>query len=258
MHVIRKMKSKILYLLLLPLLLSGCSYLPEDELRLSEAIHYHETTEYIRLSPTESLSGPALIFLPGGLVDPHAYVSLMERIALAGTPVFILKMTANLAILESAKPLGIIEKIPEVNAWYISGHSLGGIAAQLLVQKEPESFRGLILMGTYPAESYSLADWQRNALSIYAENDELSGVEEIEANKGFLPPAMELTSLEEMDSLQVTAPATLYYMIAGGNHAQFGDYGFQAGDGTATISTEAQHEQISTAVTTFIQWNESL
>ena len=32
-------------------------------------------------------------------------------------------------------------------------------------------------------------------------------------------------------------------VIPGGNHAQFGDYGLQHGDGTATISAEAQLTQ---------------
>jgi hypothetical protein len=33
------------------------------------------------------------------------------------------------------------------------------------------------------------------------------------------------------------------YVIQGGNHAQFGDYGEQKGDGTAAISAQEQQRQ---------------
>jgi hypothetical protein len=40
--------------------------------------------------------------------------------------------------------------------------------------------------------------------------------------------------------------------IEGGNHAQFGWYGTQAGDGQATISREAQQAQIVDATTALL------
>ena len=42
-------------------------------------------------------------------------------------------------------------------------------------------------------------------------------------------------------------------MIKGGNHAQFGDYGAQDGDGVATISVEEQQELTANAVAAFTQ-----
>ncbi|NTW09008.1 MAG: alpha/beta hydrolase, partial [Anaerolineaceae bacterium] len=36
---------------------------------------------------------------------------------------------------------------------------------------------------------------------------------------------------------------TILQVIEGGNHAQFGNYGPQPGDGTATISTAEQQSQ---------------
>jgi hypothetical protein len=38
-------------------------------------------------------------------------------------------------------------------------------------------------------------------------------------------------------------PGTIMQVIEGGNHAQFGNYGPQPGDGTATISTAEQQSQ---------------
>jgi hypothetical protein len=40
--------------------------------------------------------------------------------------------------------------------------------------------------------------------------------------------------------------------IKGGNHAQFGNYGVQEGDGVASISREAQQEQAANAMLAFL------
>lgn len=43
-------------------------------------------------------------------------------------------------------------------------------------------------------------------------------------------------------------------VIDGGNHAQFGYYGFQSGDGNATISAESQQNQTADAILKFIDY----
>ena len=40
--------------------------------------------------------------------------------------------------------------------------------------------------------------------------------------------------------------------ISGGNHAQFGDYGEQAGDGTAAIAMQEQLDQTLQAIESFL------
>lgn len=44
-------------------------------------------------------------------------------------------------------------------------------------------------------------------------------------------------------TLPLLPPGTIREVIQGGNHAQFGDYGPQPGDGTATIPAEEQQQQ---------------
>ncbi len=253
----KALKRIVFYSSLIIMLLSySCSYLPsENDVPLD--IAYEETPEYIKLTSLDSVTNTGLVFLPGGFVDAHAYVSLMEKVATEGINVIIMKFSANLALLELSKPLSVIEKIPDIDEWYISGHSLGGIAAQSIVSSNPDEFNGLIFLGVYPTESYSISDWNKNVLSIYAENDLLSTVEEIEDNKQFSPPEMLIDHLDDMDTLQVDSPVTIYYLIMGGNHAQFGDYGSQEGDGVATISREDQHDQVSSAIIKFMSHNES-
>jgi hypothetical protein len=47
-------------------------------------------------------------------------------------------------------------------------------------------------------------------------------------------------------------PETRWVDIAGGNHRQFGYYGWQLGDCAASISREEQHRQVIGAVTAFL------
>jgi pimeloyl-ACP methyl ester carboxylesterase len=181
----------------------------------------------------------------------------MEQLVEKGITVIILKVSANLAILETSKALSIPEAFPEILSWYVGGHSLGGIAALAAINNEPELFEGLVLMGSFPSEAFAIQDWDRQVLSLYGEHDALATIEDIEANKVFLPTAMDIDDLNDFEDLQVNSSVTIYYMIEGGNHAQFGAYGPQEGDGTATISTAEQHNEVSTAITNFITWNES-
>jgi len=46
---------------------------------------------------------------------------------------------------------------------------------------------------------------------------------------------------------------TQYIMIEGGNHAQFGDYGFQPGDNEATIMRADQQQQTVDATILFLE-----
>lgn len=250
------MKTTQLLLLLHLLVFSACSYLPEDISYMNE-VDFEETTEYIKLLPVEEETKAMFMFLPGGLVDPHAYITAMNEVVEKGIGVVILKFSANLAMLENSKALKMMDEMPEVDDWYIGGHSLGGIVAQMTVHKNPNLFQGLVFLGVYPAEDYSIDDWDKHVLSLYASNDGLSTVEKVEANKHLLPAAFQINAPSEIDTIQTDTALTLYYLIEGGNHSQFGDYGFQKDDGVATISMEEQHEQLGECISNFIIWNEN-
>ena len=60
-----------------------------------------------------------------------------------------------------------------------------------------------------------------------------------------LPPRTEdgVLNMEKIETGKMYAPEDYQeYIIAGGNHAQFGNYGEQRGDGPANISSEEQQE----------------
>jgi dienelactone hydrolase len=176
-----------------------------------------------------------LIYYPGARVDPESYIPLAIDISKENITTFIPKMSFNFAVFSPNKALEIVEKYPEIDKWFIAGHSLGGAMAAKVVYENPGLFEGLILNASYPAENNSLKDKNIRVLSIYAENDGLATVEEIDNSRNFL------------------SEDTKFVMIEGGNHAQFGYYGSQNGDLEAEISREEQKDIIVKEIVEFIK-----
>lgn len=172
------------------------------------------------------------IFYPGGKVEYTAYEPLMEVCAAKGILCVLVEMPFNLAVLDVDAADGIKEKYPEIQDWYIGGHSLGGSMAASYLSDHVDEFKGLILLG-----SYSTADLSKtslNVLSIYGSEDRVLNREKYEDNKSNLP-----ANYTEM-------------IINGGCHAYFGMYGQQDGDGTPTITNTEQINQTADAIAKFI------
>jgi pimeloyl-ACP methyl ester carboxylesterase len=166
------------------------------------------------------------IFYPGGDVDYRSYSPLLWKIAKAGYIVVVPDMPFNLAVLAPNKADKIMEVYPQITRWVIGGHSLGGVMAAHYAYQNPEKVSGLILWAAYPSESDDLSVSGIKVTSIFATNDGLTTIEDIDANRVLLPAS------------------TTYVEIEGGNHAQFGDYGKQNGDYGATITAVEQWNQI--------------
>ncbi len=171
-----------------------------------------------------------LIFIPGGFVDPAAYIEALAPLARAGYPVLIRKVPANLAVLDPQGADRLRQAIPEISTWAIGGHSLGGVMAASLIGEKPQNFQALILMASYPAAPSDLSAWEGSVLSIAAEFDGLTKAEDIDAGRPRLP-----------DDSQ-------YSLISGGCHAYFGSYGPQDGDGIPSISREEQQAQVAALI----------
>jgi hypothetical protein len=184
---------------------------------------------------SEPVSG--LIFYPGGRVDARAYAPLAREIAQSGYQVVIVPMPLNLAIFGSARGQDVIESYPDVQLWVIGGHSLGGAMAARFAHQNPDSVEGLVLLASYPASSDDLSDHDLSVLSIYGTNDTVMAEGSIESSLALLPERTEWIPIE------------------GGNHAQFGWYGSQAGDGQATIT---RHEQANVIVQSILNFMRGL
>ncbi len=177
----------------------------------------------------EPSAGPAevgLIFYPGGKVDPRAYAPAAKQIAAAGIRVVILPMPLNLAIFAPDRAQEVISAYPGVSKWVLAGHSLGGAMAARFAFENPGVLAGLAFWAAYPAGSNNLAGQDIPVLSIYGTLDGLASQAEIDASRSLLPAD------------------TVWLPIVGGNHAQFGWYGDQAGDNPATITRSDQQDQI--------------
>lgn len=191
------------------------------------------SSNWITFGPTGSQPTAGFIFYPGGRVDYRSYAPLLKPLAAKGYLVVLVRMPLSLAVFSPDKADQVIKAFPEINAWAIGGHSLGGAMAANYVYTHADAIKGLALWASYPAENNSLADFPIKVLSIYGSED--GGVAGIESSTSLLPAD------------------TSWYPIEGGNHAQFGDYGLQPGDGTASIPAQEQWSQIIEETAAFLQ-----
>lgn len=234
--------------------ITSCSYLPEKVNRIS-GIEVNETVHYISLERTISTKAKTgLLFYPGGLVDPHAYIPLLQNLAIEGYPIVIVKVSANLAITNASKAATCKVAFPEVERWVLSGHSLGGVVACIDINKAPSEYVGLVLMGSYADESFDLSDWDGAVLSLMGEKDSLATVETIRGQEGFLPIGITVDDIMDMP-YNPTGGQTIYHQIDGGNHAQFGAYGPQDKDGIASITVAEQHTEVVRYISSFFYAN---
>ncbi|MFN3939709.1 MAG: alpha/beta hydrolase [Chitinophagales bacterium] len=220
------------------LLLQSCSYLPE--LPELDGVDIIEKREYILIEPESGTPGnTGLLFYPGGLVDPHAYIALMAQFAKSGNghTAVIVKEPGNLAVFNADKGLQVIKDIAYVDDWVIAGHSLGGTMACTAVKKEKNVFKGLILLAAYPAGNTNISGLFIPVLSLVGDRDGLVSQSDIDNAAPLLPKRIDIT---DVNAIIQYPGATYYYTIEGGIHAYFGDYGMQNGDGNPTITREEQ------------------
>ena len=181
----------------------------------------------ITFEPSDPIAG--FIFYPGGKVEYTAYVPLMSALAEEGVLCILIPMPFNLAVLDMNAAKGITDQYPEIDDWYIGGHSLGGSMAASFVTKNADSFDGLILLG-----SYSTAEVTLPVLSIYGSEDKVMNREKYDKYRSNISSSLTET------------------VIDGGCHAYFGMYGAQDGDGTPSISSEEQIDLTVNEIIDFI------
>lgn len=195
----------------------------EETMMETDQIFVQENDDGIVFAPEHPSAG--LIFYPGGKVEHTAYAPLMRTLAEQDILCVLVKMPFRLAVFDINAADGILEQFPEIENWYLGGHSLGGSMAASYVSKRNEDFEGLVLLAAYSTED--LSDSGLKVISLYGSEDGVLNREKYEECRSNLPED------------------TVEYVIEGGNHAGFGSYGEQKGDGDARIS---QDEQIAITV----------
>jgi hypothetical protein len=176
---------------------------------LKQSVELEVIDDYTILrSPIDSEIG--VIFYPGAKVESISYLPLLNDLRNQGVNVVLVDMPYNLAFFNKNAADSVYDLLPGIKEWYISGHSLGGGMASAYASDNSEKVEGLILLGAYIYGEYS----DQNALTIYGTFN---------------------SNLEEFIDYTENI-----YIIEGGNHAQFGNYGKQKGDPDATITSDAQ------------------
>jgi pimeloyl-ACP methyl ester carboxylesterase len=124
----------------------------------------------------------------------------------------------------------IIQSDDPATRWVVAGHSLGGALASEVARDHDNLLAGLVLLGTSHPRDIDLSSLSIDVTKVYATNDGLASVAEVKAYAKKLPAR------------------THWVEIDGGNHSQFGYYGFQLGDHRATIPRSEQQAQTKQAL----------
>lgn len=231
-----------LALLLAALLIGTLVWMGMAREPTSEALASLESDEVVAvtLQPGMIVFEPAgggaitgFILYPGAGVDFRSYAPVLRRIAARGYTAIVLEMPLNLAFFDMDAADEAMKRYPDIENWVVGGHSLGGVAAANYAASHA-TVSGLVLWASYPG-SDALKDAEFPVLSIYGSEDGLTTIEDIEASRARLPADAQFVE------------------IPGGNHAQFGSYGSQPGDSTASITAEEQWEQIVGAAVMFLE-----
>jgi pimeloyl-ACP methyl ester carboxylesterase len=201
---------------------------PDEVLRDSQEVIVRDGSTVLEFRPTRPRGKAALIFICGSGIHPHAYAPLLRPIAEAGYSVSVVKLPWRFAPRDSDKEEAVdrarslIAAHPEATHWVVAGHSLGGALAARVAQQERGRVAALVLVGTTHPKEDDLSRLDMVVTKVYATKDGVAPVDRVMANKRLLPRH------------------TQWVQIEGGNHSQFGNYGHQLFDGTATIGRAEQ------------------
>jgi hypothetical protein len=199
-----------------------------------DGVRFENVDGWLVFEPLDSQPAIGLIFYPGGRVDPRAYTSHARDIARQGFTVIIVPMPLNLAFFDLNRAGQVIAAFPGIETWAVGGHSLGGAMAAEYVRANPAQVAGLVLWASYPGGNNDLSAAGLPVLSVYASNDGLATLDDIADSRARLPIN------------------TTFIEISGGNHAGFGWYGPQNGDGQASLGKPEQQDLIVQGTVEFL------
>ena len=205
-----------------------------DSLQSTQGVQYETINGWLTFFPTDPVAETGLILYPGGRVDYRSYAPHARAIAQMGYTVVIVPMPFNFAFLGVNRANEVINTFPTIENWSVGGHSLGGAMAAEFVKSNLDRVDGLVLWASYPAGSTDLSHSGLAVISISASNDGLATPQDIMRSRDQLPQN------------------TFFLEIRGGNHAGFGWYGAQKGDGPLEIAKTDQQSQIATGTAQFL------
>ena len=178
-----------------------------------------------RTVPSENAT---LLFLPGALVDPRAYAPLARVVAQAGYRAVIVTLPRRGAFGGADSPelrarISAVLSERRGNAPIVAaGHSRGAVVASQLAANRGAELAGLVIIGSSHPRDFDLSALSIPVAKIVGTRDGLASPEEVRGNARLLPAH------------------TVWTWIEGGNHSQFGWYGFQPLDRRARVDAATQ------------------
>jgi pimeloyl-ACP methyl ester carboxylesterase len=181
---------------------------------------------WLAFSPMKEEPKTGFIFYPGGRINPQGYAAIMHSIAAEGYLVVIPEMPINMAAFKPNLADEIISAYPEIAHWVIGGHSVGGTMAAQYTKNHPGQIDGLIIWASYPADNADISAFDLPVSLIYGELDPRVNAASVAERKHLLPAD------------------TVYVVIEGGDHHQFGSYQIKPEEHHAVFSRADQFAEI--------------
>ncbi|MFO8114195.1 MAG: alpha/beta hydrolase [Halorubrum sp.] len=168
-----------------------------------------------------------LIYYPGARVNPESYVPTAAA-AVAGrdVAVVIVDVPLNLAVLGPDRADHARAAFPEVDSWYVGGHSLGGAMACRYAAAHADELDGLVLHASYCDSDVSESGLR--VLSVLGAADGVIDADRERESRSNLPGDAHVVELD------------------GVNHAGFGAYGPQRGDESVSTDPAVMRERVGT------------
>lgn len=201
-------------------------------------VHFERLDGMLRFTPSGGTTKDVgLLFFPGGMVEPTAYAPLARAVAADGYTAVIVELPRR-GLFGGAEDPELFARARDVmrdrgaapRRWVIGGHSRGAVVTSQLASERPTGLAGVVLIGTTHPRDVDLSGLEVPVTKLIATRDGLARPAGVEANRHLLPAS------------------TRWVRIEGGNHSQFGWYGFQPGDRRADISASEQRRQMIGAV----------
>ena len=219
----------VIFVLLIAFLIYLSIYAKADE-KADQALASDDTVKVEEIDEGYFFDGPsedkAIIFYPGAKVETKAYAPLLHEVAREDADVFLLSMPFHMAFFSIHKADTIKAKYSSYTSYFMAGHSLGAAMAGEYVSSHLEDYKGLIFLAGYPTKDLHHDGF--SLLSVYGSKDGHTSM--LAKNPEYRPA----------DYTEV--------VIEGGNHAQFGNYCIQSGDGEASITREKQQQETVLAI----------
>ncbi len=234
LHRPRRRIAGVAILAIVALVAIGWSWYTQPQPLLPEAaaslastaeVSFSEVGGRLEWAPADQQYDAGLVIYPGGKVPAAAYGPLAQSIAAAGYLVAITPMPFNLAVFGIGAAEAVLAAHPEVTAWALAGHSLGGSMAAQFVADHPDDVAGLAFWASYAATDLSGRDLR--VVSVFGTLD---------------AGAARMSGPEAQAALPADA---VFVAIQGGNHEQMGWYTGQPNDPPAAIGRAEQQRLVA-------------